>query len=147
MGNIKKISTLDLQPPSPPMPTAQELKRAHEALDAQIAAAEQKECEAEEARLRAEEEARVAAEMAWLEEEVREWECALEEARQAKEAWARAAEEVRKQESDKRRRRRTSSWRSGVSARRGGLPGRGHHDDGYSCRCRTPPEVRRRRRG
>ena len=54
------------------MPTAQELKRAWEALDAQIAAAEQEECEAEEAHLRAKEEARVATEKAWLEEEVRE---------------------------------------------------------------------------
>ena len=54
------------------MPTAQELKRAREALDAQIAAAEQEEREAKEARLRAEEEARVATEKAWLEEEALE---------------------------------------------------------------------------
>ena len=52
------------------MPTAQELKRAHKVLDAQIVAAEQEECKAKEARLRAEEEAHVAAEKARLEEEV-----------------------------------------------------------------------------
>ena len=63
------------------MPTAQELKRAREALDTQIAAAEQEEHEAKEARLWAKEEARVAAETAWLEEEVCEWEHVLEEAR------------------------------------------------------------------
>ena len=54
------------------MPTAQELKRAWEALDAQIAVAEQEEHEAEEARLRAKEEACVAAEKARLEEEGRQ---------------------------------------------------------------------------
>ena len=54
------------------MPTAQELKRAQEALDTQIVAAKQEEHEAEEARLQAEEGARVAAEKAQLEEEVRE---------------------------------------------------------------------------
>ena len=64
-----------------------------EALDAQIVAAEQEECEAKEARLRAEEEARVAAETAWLEEEVWERECVLEEVHQAEEVWAWAAEE------------------------------------------------------
>ena len=53
------------------MPTAQELKTAREALNAQIVTAEQEECEAKEARLQAEEEARVAAEMARLEEEER----------------------------------------------------------------------------
>ena len=42
------------------MPTAQELKRAREALDAQIVVAEQEEREAKEARLQAEEEACVA---------------------------------------------------------------------------------------
>ena len=46
------------------MPTAQELKRAWEALDAQIAAAKQEEREAEEARLQAKEEAHVATEKA-----------------------------------------------------------------------------------
>ena len=41
------------------MPTAQELKRAWEELDAQIVAAEKEEREAKEARLQAEEEAQV----------------------------------------------------------------------------------------
>ena len=63
-----KISLLSPRPSSP-MPIAQELKKAWEALDAQIAAAEQEEWEAEEARLRAKEEAWVAAEKARLEEE------------------------------------------------------------------------------
>ena len=54
------------------MPTAQELKRAREELDAQIAAVEQEECEAKEARLWAKEEARVAAEKAQLEEECKQ---------------------------------------------------------------------------
>ena len=68
------------------MPTAQELKRVQEELDAQIAAAEKEEREAEEARLRAEEEARVATEKVRLEEDERKWERTLEEACQAKEA-------------------------------------------------------------
>lgn len=46
------------------MPTTLELKKAHEAFDAQIAEAEWEECEVEEACLWAEEEARVAAERA-----------------------------------------------------------------------------------
>ena len=54
-----------------------------EALDAQITAAKQEEREAEEARLRAEEEACVATETAQLEEEAWEWERALEEVCQA----------------------------------------------------------------
>ena len=82
------------------MPTAQELKRACEALDAQITAAEQEEHEAKEARLRAEEEARVAAEKARLGEEARERELTLEKAREAAEAQARAEEEARKQEEE-----------------------------------------------
>ena len=54
------------------MPTAQELKRAWEVLDAQITVAEQEEREAEEARLQAKEEAHVATKKAWLEEEAQE---------------------------------------------------------------------------
>ena len=50
------------------MPTAQELKRVYKALNTQITAVEQEERE-EEARLWAEEEARVAAKQAWREEE------------------------------------------------------------------------------
>ena len=69
MGDIKKISLFSPEPPPPSMPTAQELKRVQEVLDAQIAVAEQEECKAKEARLWAEEEARVAAEKARLEEE------------------------------------------------------------------------------
>ena len=69
MEDIKNFLLLSPEPPSP-MPTAQELKRAQEELDAQIVAAEQEEREAEEARLWAEEEARVAAKKARLEEEV-----------------------------------------------------------------------------
>ena len=42
---------------------------------------EQEEWEAKEARLQAEEEARVATKKARLEEEEHEWECALEQAR------------------------------------------------------------------
>ena len=73
MGGLKKISLLSLQPPSH-MPTAQELKRAWEALDAQIAMAEQEDREAEKARLWAKEEACLQAEeeareKAWREEE------------------------------------------------------------------------------
>ena len=59
------------------MATAQELKRAQEELDTQIAAVEQEEQEAKEARLWAKEEARVAAEKAWLEEEERKQEHVL----------------------------------------------------------------------
>ena len=69
------------------MPTAQELKRAREELDTQIAAAEQEECEAKE-------EAHMAAEKAWLEEEACERELTFEEAR------ARAEEEAQKQEEE-----------------------------------------------
>ena len=50
------------------MPTTRELKKACEALDAQIAVAEQEEQEAEEARLWAKEEVRVATKKAWEEE-------------------------------------------------------------------------------
>ena len=59
------------------MPSTQELKRVQEALDAQIAVVEQEEREAEEARLRAEEEAWPAAEKAcreaeaWVQEQAR----------------------------------------------------------------------------
>ena len=65
------------------MPTTQELKRAHKALDAQIVEAKWEERGAEEAWLRAEEEARMATEQAQREEEEREWEhvCLAEEAR------------------------------------------------------------------
>ena len=71
------------------MPTAQELKRAREALDTQIAAVEQEEREAKVARLRAEEEARAAAEKAWREEEAR----VQEQAHLAAEARAREEEQ------------------------------------------------------
>ena len=83
------------------MPTAQELKRAWEELDAQIVTAEKEERKAKEARLQAEEEARVAAEKAWLEEEEREREHVLEQVRQAKEVRARAEEEARRQEEER----------------------------------------------
>ena len=53
------------------MPTALELKKAWEELDAQIMVAEQVEREAEEARLQAEEEAQVTTEKACLEVEER----------------------------------------------------------------------------
>ena len=56
------------------MPITQELKKVWEPLDAQIAAVEQEEREAEEARLRTKEEARVAAKKACLEEEEDAWE-------------------------------------------------------------------------
>ena len=62
------------------MPTALELKRAWEELDAQIVTAEKEERKAKEARLQAEEKARVAAEKNQLEEE----EHTLEQVRQAK---------------------------------------------------------------
>ena len=78
------------------MPTAQELKRVWEVLDTQIAAAEQEERGAKEARLQAEEEARVAAEKARLEEEVWEQEHVLKVVCQAKEARVRAEEEARR---------------------------------------------------
>ena len=52
MEGLKKFSLLSPQPSSS-MPTAQELKKAQEALDAQIAAVEQEEREAKEARLQA----------------------------------------------------------------------------------------------
>ena len=91
------------------MPTAQELKRAREPLDAQIAAAKQEECEAKEARLWAEEEACVAAEKAWLEEEAHKRELALEEVRKAAEAQVRAEEEARKQEEERHARMKRRS--------------------------------------
>ena len=56
MEDIKNFLLLSPEPP-PPMPTAQELKRAREELDAQITAAEKEEREAKEARLWAKEEA------------------------------------------------------------------------------------------
>ena len=56
------------------MPTAQEHKRACEALDTQIAAVEQAECEAEEAQLWVKEEAQVAAKQVRKQEEEQEWE-------------------------------------------------------------------------
>ena len=78
------------------MPTAQELKKAWEELDAQIVAVKQEEREAEEARLRAKEEACVAAEKARLEEETRKRELMLEEVQ----VWA--EEEAQKQEEERR---------------------------------------------
>ena len=84
------------------MPTAQELKKVWEALDAQIAAVEQEEQEAEEARLRAKEEAQVATEEAHLEEEEHEQEHALEQVRLAEEAQAQAEEEARMREEEER---------------------------------------------
>ena len=80
------------------MPTAQELKRACEALNAQIAGVEQEEREAQEARLWAKEEAWVATEKASREEE--EWE--QEEAWLAKEARAWAEEEAWAPEEEER---------------------------------------------
>ena len=82
------------------MPTAQELKKVWEALDAQIAAVGQDEQEAKEARLRPEEEARVATKKACLEEEECKWEHALEQACQAEEARVQAKEEARMQEEE-----------------------------------------------
>ena len=76
---------------------------------------------------------------------MRERKHVLEVVCEAKEVQARVAEEARKQE--ERRRRKTGSWWSGTFMRRGGLPGRGHRGDSYSCHHRTLPEVRRRRRG
>ena len=70
------------------MPTAQELKKVREVLDAQIAQVEQVEQEAEEAL--------VAAKKACLEEEER----VRELAREAKEVWVWAEEEARRQEGE-----------------------------------------------
>ena len=56
------------------MPTALELKKAQETLNAQIVKAEWEEREADEARLRAEVEARAATEQARREEEEDKWE-------------------------------------------------------------------------
>ena len=83
------------------MPTAQELKRVQE-LDAQIVAAKQEEHEAKEAHLRAEEETRMAAEKARLEEEAHKRELVLEEVHKAAEARAWAEEEAQKQEEELR---------------------------------------------
>ena len=116
------------------MPTAQELKRVQEELDAQIAAAEKEEHEAEEARLWVEEEARVAAKKARLEEEAWEWEHGLR-----RRSGSRSSSSTCE--------RRTSSWRSETSVRRGGLPGRGHRGNDSFCHRRILPEVRRKRRG
>ena len=82
------------------MPTTQELKRAWEELNTQIAVAEREEREAKEARLRAEEEARVATEKARLEEEECEWAHALEQAHQAEEVRAWAEEKAWRQEEE-----------------------------------------------
>ena len=81
MEGLRKNFIPSLPPSS--MPMTQELTRAHEAFNAQIAEVKQAECEAEEAQLWAGEEARMAAEQAWREEEEWEWECArlAEEAR------------------------------------------------------------------
>ena len=95
---LKKFFTLVPQPP-PPMLTAQEVKKAWDDLDTQIAVAEQ---EAKEARLWAKEEAWVATKKARLEEEVWEHKRTLEMAHQAKEAWVWAAEEAQKQEEERR---------------------------------------------
>ena len=70
------------------MPTTQELKRVSEFLNVQIMEAKWEEWEAEEAHLQAEEEAQVAAEKAWREEEECEWEQLAKE-----EAWACEEEE------------------------------------------------------
>ena len=52
------------------MPSTQELKKAHNFLDAQIAMVEREEWKVEQAHLRAKEEARAATKKAWREEEV-----------------------------------------------------------------------------
>ena len=76
------------------MPTVLKLKKAQEALHP-IAEAEWEECKVEEARLQAEEEARVATEQARREEEEREreWVHLAEEARVWAEEEARACKE------------------------------------------------------
>ena len=96
---LRNILLLLPLPPTP-MPTTQELKKAWEALDAQIAVAEQEEWEAEEARLWAKEEARVAAKKACLKEEEREWKHTLEQVHLAEEARAWAEEEARMREEE-----------------------------------------------
>ena len=89
MGDIEIFFTLDHQPPPSMMLTAQELKKAHEELDAQIAVAEQAEREAKEAW--------VTAEKAHLEEE----EGVRKLAQEAEEAQVWAEEEAWRQEGER----------------------------------------------
>ena len=117
------------------MPSTQELTRAWEELDAQIAAAEQEDREAEDARLWAKEKAWAAAEKARLKEE-REWEHTLK--RRGCELRRRLGRERRS--SACARKRRNLRW-SETSARRRALAGRGHRGDGFFCHCQNLPEV------
>ena len=121
------------------MPTAQELKKAWEDLDAQIAAGGRGGQAAGQrgGPSAGKEEAQAAAKKAWREEEVR----LQEQAHLA--AKAKAWEEEQRAHVRKRR----GSLLSETSTRWRPPPGRGRHDDGYSSCCQILPEVWRRRRG
>ena len=129
------------------MPTAQELKRAREALDAQIAAAEQENVRPKRPDCGPRRKPMwPPRRLGWRRRHGNGSTCSRRCTR-----LLRCERGLRRRPGSRRRsgvreRRRTGSRWSETSARRGALLGRGHCSDGYFCRHWTPSEVCRRRR-